>query len=61
MDSLQQKQPHKNKIGFVLGNGRSRLYSDPKNFKEQGIVYGCNALYREFEPDHLIVVTDPLI
>ena len=56
MDSRQQKQPHKNNIGFVLGNGRSRLYTDPKNFKEHGIIYGCNALYREFEPDHLIAV-----
>lgn len=54
----QQKQPprqHKN-LAFVLGNGKSRLSVDPKSLLDLGTVYGCNAQYREFEPDYLIAV-----
>lgn len=39
---------------FVLGNGVSRLSVDLQNLKQRGKIYGCNALYREFEPDVLI-------
>ena len=54
----QQKQLNnqRNDVAFVLGNGKSRLNVDPRNFKENGVIYGCNALYREFEPDFLIAV-----
>jgi len=48
---------HTNKTyGFVLGNGTSRKGIDPKNLKEFGKVYGCNALYRELDPDYLVAV-----
>ena len=57
-----QKQPnHRNNIAFVLGNGISRLNADPKILKEHGVIYGCNALYREFEPDVLIAVDVKMI
>ena len=39
---------------FVLGNGISRLAVDLELLKQQGKIYGCNALYREFAPDVLI-------
>ena len=39
---------------FVLGNGVSRLAVDLNKLKQCGKIYGCNALYREFEPDVLI-------
>jgi hypothetical protein len=39
---------------FVLGNGISRLQVDLNTLKQEGKVYGCNALYREFTPDVLI-------
>ena len=55
MDNLQQNQQLSN-IAFVLGNGQSRLNVNHRKLKNQGTVYGCNALYREFEPDHLIAV-----
>ena len=42
---------------FVLGNGISRLAVDLSLLKSRGRVYGCNALYREFEP-HVLVSTD---
>jgi hypothetical protein len=45
-------------IAFVLGNGTSRLALDLNQLKQTGIVYGCNALYREFSP-HVLISTDP--
>ena len=45
---------------FVLGNGVSRKGIDLHNLKKYGRIYGCNALYREFDPD-VLVSTDPNI
>jgi hypothetical protein len=47
---------HKSNIAFVLGNGRSRLEIDHTKLSALGTVYGCNAIYREFDPDHLVAV-----
>lgn len=55
MHNLQQKQ-HLKKTAFVLGNGISRQGVDPKILLDLGIVYGCNAQYREYEPDYLVAV-----
>ena len=55
MANLQQKQPHNNPA-FVLGNGVSRLKADLPTLSNAGTLYGCNALYREYTPDHLIAV-----
>jgi hypothetical protein len=55
MHNHQQKQ-HLNKTAFVLGNGTSRVSVNPKSLLELGIVYGCNAQYREYEPDYLVAV-----
>ena len=49
------------KIAFVLGNGTSRKSIDLNQLKEKGTVYGCNALYREFEPNHLVAVDTKMI
>lgn len=46
---------------FVLGNGKSRLNAKPKKLRKHGPIYGCNALYREFEPDYLIAVDPKMI
>lgn len=56
MDNRHKQQKNNNNIAFVLGNGRSRLNADLNVLKNYGTIYGCNALYREFEPDHLIAV-----
>lgn len=45
----------------MLGNGTSRKSIDLNNIKEQGTVYGCNALYREFDPDYLVAVDTKMI
>lgn len=46
---------------FVLGNGVSRAPIDPNDLREFGTIYGCNALYRTFEPDYLIAVDTKMI
>jgi hypothetical protein len=45
---------------FVLGNGISRRPVDLNLLKSLGRVYGCNAIYREFEPDVLISTDQPI-
>ncbi len=53
--SIKEKHFHANPA-FVLGNGRSRLPIDPAELLKIGVVYGCNAQYREYEPHYLIAV-----
>jgi hypothetical protein len=60
MANHQQNQQH-NKIAFVLGNGVSRLAADLSSLQQYGTIYGCNALYREFQPDHLVAVDVKMI
>jgi hypothetical protein len=45
---------------FVLGNGVSRQALDLTQLKTLGTTYGCNAIYREFEPDVLISTDTPI-
>ena len=49
------------KQAFVVGNGTSRSNIDLNILKNNGKVYGCNALYREFTPDYLIAVDVKMI
>lgn len=41
------------KMIFVIGNGASRKNVNLNILKQHGKVIGCNALYRDFAPDHL--------
>lgn len=50
-----------NKTAFVLGNGISRKHIDLNKLRAYGTIYGCNALYREFVPDHLVCVDTKMI
>ena len=45
---------------FAIGNGESRKDLNLSELYEHGIIYGCNALYRDFPPDALVVV-DPVM
>jgi hypothetical protein len=54
MELHHKKQ--RNDTAFVLGNGVSRLNTNISTLKEIGTVFGCNALYREFDPDYLVAV-----
>lgn len=60
-DQHQKQQCRPYKTGIVLGNGTSRLLVPLDKLKSAGMVYGCNALYREYEPDYLIAVDVKMI
>jgi hypothetical protein len=47
-------------IAFVLGNGVSRQHINLAHLKNCGMIYGCNALYREFTPDVLVATDRPI-
>jgi hypothetical protein len=47
-------------IAFVLGNGTSRTVIDLTRLRPLGSIYGCNGLYREFEPDCLVATDRPI-
>ena len=46
---------------FVIGNGVSRTPVPIERLKDHGTVYGCNALYRDFTPNHLIAVDEKML
>ena len=52
----QQKQHLQHNPAFVVGNGSSRLKLNHLALMDRGIVYGCNAQYREYTPHYLIAV-----
>ena len=52
---MKQKYLHNNPA-FVVGNGTSRLRLNTASLLEKGVVYGCNAQYREYNPHYLIAV-----
>ena len=45
---------------FVCGNGVSRQAVDLNQLKLLGKIYGCNGLYRDFEPDCLVATDKPI-
>lgn len=49
------------KIGFVLGNGKSREGIQLDLLKMYGKVYGCNAIYRDFLPDYIVAVDTKMV
>lgn len=56
-----QLPPNNDKIAFIVGNGNSRKNINLENLKPHGTIYGCNALYREFDPDFLIAVDTKMV
>ena len=52
---------HEFKTAFVIGNGTSRKTIDLDLLAKNGTTYGCNALYREFNPDYLIAVDTKMV
>ena len=45
----------------MLGNGTSRKSINLEQLKTKGTIYGCNALYRDFDPDFLVAVDVKMI
>jgi hypothetical protein len=44
----------------VCGNGISRQAVDLNQLRSLGKIYGCNGLYRDFEPDCLVATDKPI-
>ena len=38
---------------FVIGNGESRNIFPIEKLKGKGVIYGCNAIYRDHKVDYL--------
>ena len=47
---------------FVIGNGESRNIFPIETLKGQGVIYGCNAIYRDHPMlcDHIVAVNPPM-
>jgi hypothetical protein len=51
-----------NRIAIIVGNGKSRKEIDLNQLVGQGEIYGCNALYRDFNGwDYLVAIDDRMI
>jgi len=48
-------------IAFIIGNGKSRESLELNTLRGAGTIFGCNALYRDFEPDFLVAIDDGII
>lgn len=48
-------------IMFLLGNGSSRRGIDLEKLRQYGTVIGCNAIYRDFDPDILITIDAKMV
>jgi hypothetical protein len=53
---LAKTQHLQNNPAFIVGNGTSRERLNLQSLLNKGIVYGCNAQYREYSPHYLIAV-----
>lgn len=49
------------KVAYVIGNGSTRKGFELESLRDKGTIYGCNALYREFEPDWLVAIDNGII
>ena len=47
---------------FIIGNGESRNIFPIEQLKVHGVVYGCNAIYRDHPMlcDHIVAVNPPM-
>ena len=46
---------------FLIGNGKSREHFDLERLRSIGTIIGCNAIYREFDPDILIAIDSKML
>jgi hypothetical protein len=46
---------------FLIGNGNSRKDFDLERLRGIGTIIGCNALYREFTPDLLVIIDQKMM
>jgi hypothetical protein len=49
-------------IAIIVGNGKSREQVELRNLVGNGTIYGCNALYRDFDGyDYLVAIDERMI
>ena len=49
-------------VAFIIGNGVSRKQVDLNSLVGKGAIFGCNALYRDFDKwDYLVAIDDGMI
>jgi hypothetical protein len=49
-------------VAIIIGNGKSREQIELSNLVGKGTIYGCNALYRDFDGyDYLVAIDDRMI
>ena len=46
---------------FLIGNGKSRKDFDLERLRPIGTIIGCNALYRDFDPDILVSIDSKML
>jgi len=52
----------KNRIAIIIGNGKSREEINLESLVGQGAIFGCNALYRDFDGyDYLVAIDERMI
>jgi len=52
----------KNHIAIIIGNGKSREEINLESLVGQGAIFGCNALYRDFDGyDYLVAIDERMI
>lgn len=61
IDTTKERDISLFRTAFVLGNGISRKSIDITSLEPHGMIYGCNALYREYDPDYLVAVDVKMI
>ena len=47
---------------FIIGNGESRNIFPIEELKDIGVIYCCNAIYRDYPKlgDHIVAVNQPM-
>lgn len=62
VDIIEQPKLPRPTEGFLIGNGESRIGFNLNELKgKNGPIVGCNALYRDFEPDVLCALDQNVI
>ena len=57
----QGREHYKTDPVFLIGNGKSRKDFDLERLRSIGTIIGCNALYRDFDPDILVAIDSKMI
>jgi len=57
----QMPQQESVDVGILVGNGSSRAGFDLHRLDGQGLVVGCNYLYRDYDPDYIVAIDEEIV